>query len=337
MTVARAVGSATRLADGRVLVAGGCTDPGCDLGSQGGDTAELFDPATGSFQATGPLTEFRDDHSAVRLADGRVILIGGWGTSGVLASTDIFEPRTGTFSPGPRLRSGRSGVVPVVLVDGRILIAGGFVGNRPTIAAAELLDPRATRGTPTGSLTTPRGAYAAALLADGRVLIAGGLSDGGVVASAEIYDPATGRFTATGSMATARYKGGALTLPDGDVLVIGGAADIEGQVTYASTERYHPATETFSPGPTMNLPRYKLGDSTIRLESGDVLVAGGARQPELYRVATDQFVPVGGSLDATRLFLAAAALDGDRALLVGGYDRAIRPTASAWLFDLSGR
>jgi hypothetical protein len=333
MRVPRAVHTATTLLDGRVLIAGGCTTDGCDLGSPGGATAELFDPRTLSFSPTGPLTISRDDHAAVLLPDGRVLLIGGWGAAGLLASTDLYVPRTGRFTPGPTMHTPRAGFVPIALADGRILLSGGFLGNRPTTAAAELLDPKTLTLAVTGSLTVPRGAYAAARLEDGRVLVAGGLSDGKVVATAELFDPARGTFSPTGSMSIARYKGGALTLPNGDVLVVGGAGDIEGTLLYASTEVYHPASGTFSPGPTMQRARYKLPEALVPLGRGDALVAAGAPEAERFDASAASFVAIPGGLGATRLFLSAAALAGGRALLTGGYDRAIRPTAQAWLYE----
>lgn len=333
MTVPRAVATATRLLDGRVLVAGGCTTDGCDLGSAGGATAELYDPATGTFARTGNLTLSRDSHQAVLLPDGRVLLIGGWGATSVLASTDAYDPRHGTFSPGPTMLTAREGMVPIQLSDGRVLLAGGFIATRPTTAAAEILDPVNATFSATGDLTQPRGAYAAARLADGRVLIAGGITNGVVTNTAEIFDPARGRFTTTGSMSTSRYKGGALALPDGRILVFGGSGDIDGTVLYDTTELYDPGTGRFTPGPGMLWARYKLADSTIQLASGDYLLTAGAPTPERFSVSSLSFAPVAGSLDATRLFLAAAPIDADRVLLVGGYDRTIRVTDRAWVYD----
>jgi hypothetical protein len=333
MSAPRAVHTATRLPDGRILVAGGCTTNSCDLGSPAGATAEIFDPATMTFTPTGRLSLSRDDHAAVAMSDGRVLLIGGWSLGGILASTDRYDPRSGTFAPGPTMHSPRAGLLPVTLSNGQILLAGGFVGNKPTTAAADLYDPATDAMLRTGELTTPRGAYAAARLPDGRVLFAGGLDNGIVVASAEIYDPVTGTFLRTGAMRTARYKGGAVALADGSVMVFGGSGDIDGTILYASTEIYHPVTGTFSPGPAMHLPRYKVADSSARLGSGDVLVTGGASRPEVFRAATGTFEFVGGDLGATRLFIAAAAIDDHRVLITGGYDKAIRPTAAAWVYD----
>ncbi len=63
--------SVTLLGDGRVLVAGG--------GGSGGatNTAELHDPATGTWTATGNMLQTRKDHTATLLPDGRVLVAGG--------------------------------------------------------------------------------------------------------------------------------------------------------------------------------------------------------------------------------------------------------------------
>ena len=332
MSVPRAVHTATTLRDGRVLIAGGCTTDGCDLGSAGGATAEIFDPATGRFSPTGRLSVSRDDHIAVPLADGRVVLIGGWGAAGLLASTDIYTPETGTFTRGPDMHTPRAGMMPVTLRDGRILVARSHrePAHHRRIGASR---PTCGRLTATGAMVQARGAYAAARLPDGRVLIAGGLNEGTVVATAEVFDPTTGTFARTGSMRVPRYKGAALPLPDGAVLIVGGSADIDGSRVYASSEIYHPETGTFTDGPTMRDARYKIADASAILGEGDVLIGGGAPRPELFRARTATFVPVDGDLGATRLFLAAAPLGGRRVLLVGGYDKAIRPTAAAWIYD----
>ena len=334
MSTPRAVQTETALLDGTVLVAGGCTNSGCELGSSDSDTAEIYDPATNRFTRVGRLGGSRDDHVAVLLRDGRVLLAGGWGSSpaGPLNTTELYDPRTRSFSPGPKLGVARAGIAAARLRDGRVLLAGGFTGNKPTTAYAELFDPVTNTMKPAGRMTVPRGGQPAALLADGRVLTAGGMSRGRVIATAEIFNPASGRFTATGRMEIARYKTAAVTLRSGKALVIGGSADIDGTQLFASTELYDPRSSRFIAGPPMNLARYKLTGSTVRLPNGDVLVAGCALQTELYDAKRKVFRLVPGMLDHTRLFLTAAALPGGRALLVGGYDKAIRPTAATWIY-----
>lgn len=334
MSTPRAVQTETALRDGTILVAGGCTNAGCELGSPDSDTAEIFDPATNRFTRVGRMDGSRDDHVAVLLRDGRVLLAGGWGASsaGPLGTTELYDPRTRTFAQGPRLGVARAAITAALLRDGRVLLAGGFTGNKPTTAYAELFDPKTNAITPTGRMTAPRGGHSATLLRDGRVLLAGGMSNGRVVASAEIYNPKTGRFTRTGAMVIARYKTAAVTLASGNALVIGGAADIDGTQLFASTELYDAKRGRFRAGPSMAYARYKLTGSTVVLPNGSVLVAGGALQAELYDARAKTFRLVPGQLDHTRLFLTAAALPGGRALLVGGYDKGINPTAASWIY-----
>lgn len=331
MNVPRAVHSATRLADGRVLVAGGCTSAGCDTGSPAGATAELFDPASATFAPTGAMLQSRDDHAAVLLPDGRVLVAGGWTAGGVTASTELYDPAAGTFAAGPDMSSPRAGVTAVLLEDGRVLLAGGFTDNRPTVASADLFDPETNTMAAAAPMSAARGAYAATRLADGRVLIAGGLTNGAVVAAAELFDPSRDAFLPTGSMAIARYKADATLLPDGRAMILGGAADIEGGVLFASTEVYDPLSGSFAPGPDMRMPRYKLVGSVVTLADGRFVVAGGAATPEVYDPGTQQFTAVGGGLGSTRLFLTASAVSDAEVLLLGGYDESIQPTDAAWL------
>lgn len=336
MRVPRAVQTATALDDGRVLVAGGCTDAGCDVGGGGGRTAELFDPLVRRFTPTGSLLTSRDDHTATLLADDRVLLAGGWGLDdgapGVLGTSELYDPRSGSFSTGPGMRSPRAGFTATRLEDGRVLVAGGFTSNEQTVRTAELFDPRSNRFVPTGPMNAARGAHAAVLLRDGRVLVLGGLGDGGVLDTAELYDPATGRFTLTGRMGTSRYKTSAITLTDGTVLVVGGSADHDGTVLYRSTELYDPRSGRFRAGADMGEERYKLTQSLVRLDDGQVLVAGGAASAELYDPVRRRFAAVSGTLDGPRLFLTATNLGNGEALLLGGYDQRITPTAQAWLY-----
>ena len=142
--VARQQQAAVRLQDGRVLVVGGI-DPRSNvaLGS-----AEIYDPATGTFQVTGAMEVARINPSATLLPDGRVLVSGGgWaGASGLSRSTrsEIYDPATGRFSYVPS-----SVVLPylssaTLLPGGDVLIAGGWSDNfGPLLNKAYLFDYRA--------------------------------------------------------------------------------------------------------------------------------------------------------------------------------------------------
>src|ERR1035437_4646606 len=190
--------TATLLADGRVLIAGGTDDGSTPLAS-----AELYDPAGGSFSQIGPMAVAGESGLAASLLDGRV-LIAGVGRIGLQA--ELYDPKTGKFSQTGSMITQHDFGAATLLLDGRVLIVGGDVptGNGAGAAAyAELYDPKTGKFSSTGPMATAREWFTATLLRDGRVLIAGGdnIDSGGGLASAEILHPQTGKFTAAGSMA----------------------------------------------------------------------------------------------------------------------------------------
>src|SRR5207245_8600142 len=102
MSASRVGHTATRLPDGRVLIAGGQAE-GVTHAS-----LEIFDPGSGKFQTLDvQLSSARTRHAASPLPDGKILLAGGFNGSQTLQTTDIFDPRTGTVTRGPDLLSPR--------------------------------------------------------------------------------------------------------------------------------------------------------------------------------------------------------------------------------------
>src|ERR1051325_2284110 len=95
--------TATRLADGRVLIAGGENTSGSL------NQTELYDPTAATFSTSGNMTSARVDHSATLLGDGRVLIAGGRNGGSSLATTEIFDPATGSFTSGPTMNVARAG------------------------------------------------------------------------------------------------------------------------------------------------------------------------------------------------------------------------------------
>jgi hypothetical protein len=154
MPDARLLSSATLLVDGRVLISGGVLLDGAARADV--SVALLYEPQTGRFVQTGALAQPRDTATATRLADGRVLVAGGFtwpsdvpaspkGPASVsVSSVEIFDPNTGRFSGAGSMTIARAGHSATLLLDGRVLIVGG-IDMTPTTAndlgSAELYQP----------------------------------------------------------------------------------------------------------------------------------------------------------------------------------------------------
>jgi hypothetical protein len=265
--------TATLLHDGRVLVTGFSMKVNVADGYyyEPLSAAEIYDPSTGSFSATGSMTIARFGATATLLRDGRVLFVGGSDGRNSFTSAEIYDPATGKFSPTGSMLNPRFGHAATLLADGRVLITGGVDHGSATLVA-EIFDPKTGTSSPTGSMIFAAASQTAALLADGRVLIAGGGDEGDpITARAELYDPASGMFTSTGPMSIAREIFTATTLSDGRVLVVGGN-DGKGTLL-TSAELFDPKTGEFSSAASMSVGRY--GQSATLLTDGRVFVTGG--------------------------------------------------------------
>jgi Kelch motif/Galactose oxidase, central domain len=301
MATARTRQTAALLKDGRVLVAGGMNPMGSALKS-----AELFDPKSGKWLATGSMAAPRYNATATLLPDGRVLIAGGSSTSEGYAgasqerheeqsldTAELYDPRTGTFSPAGKqervldLTSGKllihasmaaarrnqsATLITTGPLAGEVLIAGGIGSNEKPLASAELYDPKTNRFKPTGSMSVARTGQTATELRDGRVLLAGGTdASDRALATAEIYNPATGKFTFTSTpMVNARYRQTATLLNDGDVLLAGGASNVG---VLATAEIYDPRADKFRA--TALMLDYRMGAGAVRLHNGEVFIVGG--------------------------------------------------------------
>jgi Kelch motif protein len=166
---------------------------------------------------TGTMGTPRSGNDAVRLLDGRVLVVGGSGGEFDPATAELYDPASGTWSATGNMLHIRAGLPPVLLLDGRVLVGDvvdGSDGN-PDLYGSELYDPATGTWSATGPMVGNSPGDTPTVFRDGRVLAVG--EDG-----AEVYDPASGTWTATGKMNDQGYTAAAL-LSDGRVLGAGGS------------------------------------------------------------------------------------------------------------------
>jgi hypothetical protein len=284
LATARSAHTATLLADGRVLVAGGSGQYLNRLPASRAylQSAELYDPATGRWAPAQGMTSQRSDFAAVLLLDGTVLAMGGDGRVALpgddvprvtlLSSAELYDPGTGRWAPTPAMTVARDVHSATLLADGRVLVVGWLPPGDPggPVASWEIYDPSSRRWSSNGTImVTARWNQTATRLPSGKVLVAGGVRYE-MIAAAEVFDPATGEWTATAEMSEARVGHTATLLSSGAVLVTGGAGDLEASAT---AELYDPEPGFWTKAPGMETSR--VDHTATLLQDGRVLVAGG--------------------------------------------------------------
>ena len=302
--------TATRLADGRVFIAGGNNNANAQT--------EIFDPSNDSFTAGPSFLAYRRGHQAVLLADGRVFITGGCAFFPTpCRTTELFDITAGTVSPGPVIANGPADMV--ALADGRVLILTDGPGTPPTRGAV-LFDPASGTLSSFISFANPffSAQAAPARLLDGRVLLVNS-------ALVELFTPAADSFSPSAASPPAGRSGAATsTLLDGRVLFTGGLT-----LPGTAAEAYEPQNDAFVALGTQQIADgfgAFRGQSSTRLQNGAVLLAGGDGSPLAQRFdpASGLFSVTGGlrtgrsfntSLVTTHT---ATLLDDGRVLVVGG-------------------
>lgn len=314
LSQARGFLTATRIDAQHLLVIGGfdgerfvATSERCDL--------------LGGCVADRAMTTPRGWHTATALADGSLLVAGGWAglgqppTAGVELIGGPSEPRLMSA-----MLAERAGHTATVLANGDVLLVGGF-DSRGASRRVEIFSTQTRQFIETTSLPSARASHSALLLPDGRVLVSGGWGPDGLPrGDSVIWDPATGRWSDGPALHEARARHTAALLPDGRVLVVGGTAQTE--VATA---------EIFGLGPiaahaVITLARERVGHTMSVLPSGMVLIAGGTvggaaiADVEALDTTRDLVLPL-APMSVERAWAASVALDAHDALVIGGCDR----------------
>ena len=198
MTIPRSFFTTTLMPTGKVVAVGGRIHTGPDYFDYHAIAwADLYDPVTKKWSATGTMSISREDHSTSLLSNGQVLVAGGTTVdfNGItVASAELYDSTIGVWTTTGSMLQGRERFTATLLQNGQVLVAGGdyYDGiNGGFLTECELYDPALGTWSATDSMATPRSGARAVLLPDGRVLTAGGDTDFNYIptASAEIYTP----------------------------------------------------------------------------------------------------------------------------------------------------
>ncbi len=266
LSIPRSLDEAVLLQNGEVLVAGGFDENLC-CGAPPVTSAELYNPATGTFSATGSMTTGRDDFALVLLQNGEVLAAGGDQApgSGIPSTAELYNPATGTWTATGSMTTSVSNPGFVLLQNGDVFVADIDIYH-PATGTFTALNPPAPSGAggPVG------------LVLNGSVLTYGGIFGGA------IYNPSSNQWTTYSpppcDMPNQNCGAGAALLNNGKMLVAGGITTVNAQPypiheTNGLSALFDPATLTWAS--TQNLKKDRVGQSMTLLQNGQVLVAGG--------------------------------------------------------------
>lgn len=215
--------AATWLGNGRVLITGGAVTGEAGAAS---DTAEIFDAATGQFRLLDSrMYSRRAYHSATRMPDGRVLILGGLsGQATNYELAEIFDPRTEAFTAVGVVDNRERGLhATVTLPDGSVLMLGGETFDMRALGAVLRFDGTTLASTSLATLLRPRTLVEGVTSRDGRVFLFAGESgeNPAPTETAESYSVATGARTIA-SLPEARIGHTTTRLKDGRILIVGG-------------------------------------------------------------------------------------------------------------------
>jgi len=289
---------------------------GC-LGFKTDSQAPVDQSMAGTWMVLAPLPAPRQE-VAVAALEGRVFVIGGFGSSGEpVATVNVYDPAANQWETRAPLPAPTHHAAAAVAA-GRLYVIGGYTGGRVRWTASQTTyeyDPARDSWATRALMPTPRGGLAAASLGN-RIHALGGTSDR-VTNAHEVYDPATDRWSTANPLPTARDHLAAVAFQD-RVWALGGRESFLG-TQYANVEVYDPATDSWRVAPS--LPAARGGLAAVAL-ADRILVFGGEAPLRIFS-ATEMYEAAGNRWIAktpmpTPRHGIGAAVVGDRVFIPGG-------------------
>jgi N-acetylneuraminic acid mutarotase len=287
--------------------------------------------AARAWPSAGNLQVARQEHTATLLQNGKVLVVGGWGSSSALASCELYDPTKKsddptTWSLTGKMAYDRTAHTATLLQNGKVLVVGGYDASNGVLNTAELYDPAAGTWSSAGTFTDARQRHTATLLPDGRVLVVGGTGSGGEsLQSALLYTPdsGTGSWGSAGTLTTARGWHTAALMQNGTVLVAGGQS---APGTFTSTSQiYTPNAGAGTWSSESSFATARMRHTATVLTDGRMLLAGGEAGPNPLTYPTNAQIYSGGwggstTMPTGRELHTATLLPNGKLLLAGGYN-----------------
>lgn len=229
---------AVPLPSNKVLITGGlCDRPLIDRTDRplekAFDTNFLWNQRTHVWDPMPALAQGRLFHTATRLKDGSVLIVGGMDDRRhskealpVLGNVELFRDADGkqpaAIETMPSLAAPRAQHVAVVMEDGALMVTGGVNAGKELLASVEIYSPNRKSWRSAAPMLTARQQHDGVLLRDGRLMMIGGITaSGDGLRSVEIYDPARDEWSEADPLPLALKTQSTVRMGNGDVLIVG--------------------------------------------------------------------------------------------------------------------
>lgn len=227
-----------KLQDGKYFVAGGSMNSGS---APGYNVTEIYDPSDDSFSLSVPMTYSRMIHNGTQLANGKILIVGGWYNDQGAASAEVIDLQAGTSVLTNSLNTPRTGALVLPCDDGNAMVIGGFSSygtgnytsveeydpetNSFTVFSNEIVDGESNWLMNSYSLNRPSSEYR---LTDGRYVLLAFRNNPNLEYALVIFDPSDKsftRFAATSPLLEGVIAGGihdyVLDIPNNRVFLLG--------------------------------------------------------------------------------------------------------------------
>lgn len=286
---ARAYYTATLLPNGTVLVAGGCANNNCSAAT---NTAEIYNPTTGTWRAAGKMSSIRYFFGATLLQNGNVLVEGGCNQGNcttVTATGELYNTLTHQWTPTGSMHIARDYHTATMLASGDVLVTGGY-GIQGASNSVEMYDPLTGAWSTMAGMTIGRALHSATVLPNGRVIVAGGNVGNLPSNSTELYDPVANTWSPGGNLNTKRSQQSPVLLNNGQAMVAGGYSFTRPHYfNLASCELYDAATNSWVL--TGNMTTARDSFALVPLSTGLVLCAGGLSDGSVIVPSADLYTP----------------------------------------------